>query len=545
MRKCDKCKNITDLFFCPQCGSVIEYPNFVQDNVSLKENLRLYIEDLVNTAQKKKIEITDYVNSSKLAETLYRHYYEHITLLHNMCEKEPVNNIFSSSISLFNEMIGFGNKCKTNECQIAVVGTVKAGKSMFINAILGEEIASSYPTPETASLTKFRYSEEKDFVKISFYTDNEWSQLWSDVIEASKTSCRDEDENDDFLSLYEMLGAEKYRLNMLNKEDLIIYPESISELKKIVATYTSAKYPEHFFAKEVEVGLSIFDIPKNVVFVDTPGLNDPVKYRSEISRRYINSASIVLLCISADKSAIDATELAQTATIFSALKYAKDRIYVFGTKVDMPDHWQNVWKNNTKPQFITDLSKKYLFGSREIAEKRIFPVTAWYYNLIQRAKFNEKLWNKDSDWRTSLTGLVNECLGVLEPDDLEPDQIYRTPRQRFYDHIEELENQTFVPSIVNMLKSGPINEAEHIIAADIKAMYNSIVSVIIKVAEENALQRLKEIEMSKDPETIKHIEELTKLIEQEIQQNPQKLNGINNILNSLDKVTDKIFDKVK
>lgn len=101
MRKCDKCKNITDLFFCPQCGSVIEYQNFVQDNVSLKENLRLYIEDLVNTAQKKKIEITDYANSSKLAETLYRHYYEHITLLHKMCEKEPVNNIFSSSISLF------------------------------------------------------------------------------------------------------------------------------------------------------------------------------------------------------------------------------------------------------------------------------------------------------------------------------------------------------------------------------------------------------------------------------------------------------------
>lgn len=545
MRQCENCNNVTDLFYCPVCGSVIEYPGFMLDNPKLQKSINEYIANLVKIAQDKKIAISELTSSSKIADALYRQYYEKISFLQKICAIDAVKNVFSAGISLFDEMIGFGNKCKNNECQIAVVGTVKAGKSMFINAILGEEIASSYPTPETASLTKFRYSEDRDFVKITFYTDNEWADLWKDVIEASQTSYRDEDENDDFLSLYEILDAEQLRESMLNKQQMIIYPESLSELKKIVARYTSAKFPEHFFAKEVEVGLSVFDIPKNVVFVDTPGLNDPVKYRSDISRRYINSANIVLLCISADKSAIDATELAQTATIFSALKYAKERIYVFGTKVDMPDHWQKVWADNTKPQFVADLSKKYLFGSKDMAEERIFPVTAWYYNLIQRAKYDESLWNRDSDWRTSLTGLVNECLGVLEPDDVEPGEIYKSPRQRFYENLETLEELTHVPGIVNMLKTGPINEAENIIVSDIKSMYETIISGIIRIANENASQRLQEIEISKDPATVKRIEELTQLIEQELQSNPLKLNGINEVLNTLKQTTNKIFDNIK
>ena len=108
-------------------------------------------------------------NKQTLSEKEYRQYYEKISFLQKICAIDAVKNVFSAGISLFDEMIGFGNKCKNNECQIAVVGTVKAGKSMFINAILGEEIASSYPTPETASLTKFRYSEDRDFVKITFY----------------------------------------------------------------------------------------------------------------------------------------------------------------------------------------------------------------------------------------------------------------------------------------------------------------------------------------------------------------------------------------
>ena len=43
--------------------------------------------------------------------------------------------------------------------QIAIVGTVKAGKSTLINSLLGYDLASTNVTPETATLTKFKYSK--------------------------------------------------------------------------------------------------------------------------------------------------------------------------------------------------------------------------------------------------------------------------------------------------------------------------------------------------------------------------------------------------
>ena len=54
------------------------------------------------------------------------------------------------------------------DLQIAIVGTIKAGKSTFINALFEENIASTDVTPETASLTKFRYST-KNKLEVNFY----------------------------------------------------------------------------------------------------------------------------------------------------------------------------------------------------------------------------------------------------------------------------------------------------------------------------------------------------------------------------------------
>ena len=116
-------------------------------------------------------------------------------------------------------MLSFGHKCVSNECQIAVVGTIKAGKSMFLNAILGREIASTYPTPETASVAKFRYSAKGDYVKVTFYTEQEWNLLWESANEAQANSCRNDKE--DFISEYNRLNAELIRPNYIDKKEEI------------------------------------------------------------------------------------------------------------------------------------------------------------------------------------------------------------------------------------------------------------------------------------------------------------------------------------
>ena len=71
------------------------------------------------------------------------------------------------------------------DLQIAIVGTIKAGKSTFINALFEENIASTDVTPETASLTKFRYST-KNKLEVKFYNKTEWDELWESVKKSEK-----------------------------------------------------------------------------------------------------------------------------------------------------------------------------------------------------------------------------------------------------------------------------------------------------------------------------------------------------------------------
>ena len=80
----------------------------------------------------------------------------------------------------------FLSKCADPEYQVALVGTIKAGKSTLINALLNYELASTHITPETAALTKFKRADE-DFVEVSFYTQDEWTELWKSATSTTNT----------------------------------------------------------------------------------------------------------------------------------------------------------------------------------------------------------------------------------------------------------------------------------------------------------------------------------------------------------------------
>lgn len=79
----------------------------------------------------------------------------------------------SDSKKLRDELKAFLSRCASPEFQIAFVGTIKAGKSTLINALLNYELASTRVTPETAALTKFKHADE-DSVEIIFYTTDDW-----------------------------------------------------------------------------------------------------------------------------------------------------------------------------------------------------------------------------------------------------------------------------------------------------------------------------------------------------------------------------------
>lgn len=546
MKQCPKCHKETDLFFCPSCGNIIEYPSFVKDNENLRRILEDYVKSYISKAHDIHRDIEEKTKRTKIADTIFKQYLGHISYLRKLCKTDAVNDYFSKSGStLFEDMNKFAERCATNECQIAVVGTIKAGKSMFINAFLGKEIASTHPTPETASVTKFRFSSKGDYIKVSFYNSEEWKELWNDVMTASQRTTRDDKE--DFLTEYNTLKADTVKSKYIGREDLIIPVSNLEELKKKVEIYTSAKYADHYFAKEVEIGLSDFNVPKNVVFVDTPGLNDPVSYRSNLTKKYLHSASVVLLCLRSITAEITSSELNDISELFSLMRYSKERIFILGTQFDVQPDYFNFWKNVRLPYMLQWLSGKEYFGSEEEARKRILPVSAWFYSLIQRIKADRSIIT-DKSIKEHWKKLIDSSLNYVEKDELEDIYGEEEAKNRykkrivlFDENIELLENNTNIPTVRKAILEGPIKNSEHIILQDIKGDYDALCQLIVEVSNGVINSKKEAVVISETGAIHTQIAEL----EEKISLNTKSLHKKENIINkALDELTKLSKDKI-
>lgn len=242
--------------------------------------------------------------------------------------------------------------------QIAIVGTIKAGKSTFINALFEDYIASTEVTPETASLTKFRYSDQNRLI-VKFYNTEEWNKLWKSVEESENRS-----KNRIFREEYDNLHSSEIERDYVGKKDEIINVSNIKELKEKVKKYTSKQSREHYFVKELIVELNNQRVPKNVTIVDTPGLNDVIEYRSNITRDYIKRANVVIVCVNSTNSLTNEDYL----TLIKVFENAGNDLYkviILGTKIDMlnktkedwdklNNEWKNLMKDYYKDSYLLD-----------------------------------------------------------------------------------------------------------------------------------------------------------------------------------------------
>lgn len=553
---CPKCGTKAELFYCPNCGEIFSYPSFIGGNDSRKKSLQTFISNVIAVAKQQKLNVSEAIGGSSIRNAIYRKYYEHIAYLQKLCSNKTTYSYFmNSGINMFEQMNSFAEKCESGYCQIAVVGTVKAGKSAFINALIGKEIASSYPTPETASVTKFKKSEIGNYVKVAFYTTKEWKTLW-DSVHSSTAEAIEGDENEDFIHLYENLHAEDIRAKYLDKQAEVFNVNSIEEQKAYIDKFTSARFPEHFFAKEVEVGLSDFFAPSNVVIVDTPGLDDPVPYRTNITRRYLHKANVILLCIRSNRPEISSTELTQLSYIFQELRYYKDRIITIGTQIDEPDDMLNYWKNYTLPEYLKYLSRSTLYGSKEIAEKHIFPLSAFYYFYIQKAIDNPQIFigktEEDKKYKKRISEIVRRYYDVPEYGDLvdeygteEANKRFKSPKQIFEEHKAELLNMTQVPKVRKMILDGPIKNANGIILSDIESLYKLLINEVRNVSTDIASHRNKTIEMSESSDVLERISTLEKRIKEEKVLQREQADKLSGLLSDLEKHSQNALNKIK
>lgn len=357
--KCPKCgkENIGNRYFCKECGTLLDKSAFPNESVYKDAELKIMriIENLELTPHSKVL--------WNATVDMYTQKVEKYRAIMKLPEMKATGGVDE-------KMEDFLDLCTKPEFQIAFVGTIKTGKSTLINALLGHNYASMAVTPETAALTKFR-SSPRDYVCVTFYTKNEWQELW-----ASRTSGADA-----FMKEYTELNADAVKDKWVDHEP--VYKEIANgDIEKELSIWSSSKHAEHYFVKEIEVGISSLpeDFPKQVVFVDTPGLSDPVAYRSEITKQYIRKANAVFVCVDAQK--VQKDEIETISSVFSFSSHNKNKVHIIATHWDKLNKPEEDWleqKNWLKKRLIG----KGFYDTAEMAEKNIMHSAAHIYNLCR------------------------------------------------------------------------------------------------------------------------------------------------------------------
>lgn len=324
-------------------------------------------------AQLEEIANSPALTTKKLLNATVARYAESIAKVKRLLDQEELKA--DRTERLDRQMEAFLKKCTTAEFHIALVGAVKAGKSTLINALLDDELASTKVTPETASLTKFRASDtDEDYVRITFYNAKEWDKLWANAQQASAQT---------FLGQYQALQADQERDKWVGHGEVRTPCATREQLRQEIKKWTSSQSATHYFVQEVEVGVHDFPLPTGVVLVDTPGLNDPVEYRSKITRDYIEQANAVLVCVKAD--ALTGSELSDIYSVFDNTRYNREKVYIIATQQDTLNKPVSDWAEQ-REDWLGYLKEWRCFNDRSLAERNLLSTSGYFYTLLKNSQ---------------------------------------------------------------------------------------------------------------------------------------------------------------
>lgn len=346
------------------------------------------------------------------------------------------------------------------DLQIAIVGTIKAGKSTFINALFEENIASTDVTPETASLTKFRYST-KNKLEVKFYNKTEWDELWESVKkseEKTKTKIfRDE---------FESSGAENIKNDYIGASDKIEEVSNIEELKKKVKEYTSKNSKIHYFVKELKVYLNNDNMHKNVTIVDTPGLDDVVDYRSKITRDYIKRANAVIVCV--DSSSLRNDEYVTITKVFENIGDDFYKVMILGTQIDNKNNPKEAWEKQIEEW------KKYLrenYKDEDLLKNNIIGVSSYVYSKVIELENGKEC---DEDGKIAIYKLA-KSYGIGLKDWQDNNLIIKNS--------ENIKDLTNIKKVNSIMHRDIISKGEEEVIKDLEKRYLSMITNISNKAK--------------------------------------------------------------
>lgn len=463
---CTNCSNKigNEDLFCSKCQTLNE--QYVFKNEGLQSEFKNKVSE-ITTIVESNIPNSDYMWDESVSK--FAHTIEKAAAILNM---DMIKDQVASKT--FKDMDNLLQRCKSAEFHIALVGAIKAGKSTLINALLGYNLASTRVTPETASLTKFRSTKDKNFVKVSFYSGSEWDRLWKSAQDSRAKV---------FLEEYAKLEADLIKEEWLDRDSLTVYCETVEELKEEIHKWSSSKAATHYFVKEVEVGLTDFDMPEGVVFVDTPGLDDVVAYRSDITRDYINRANAVLVCVKSDS--LTGPEMATIYSVFANTRYNPEKVYIIATQLDTLNRPEENWKEQ-RVEWLKYITDEGAYGDTQLANRNLIPVSGHLYSLIKNFDSIEE----GSEQYFDLASILMK---------------FRIMPNNIGEHAQRLLDFTGVDALKRQIETEIVNNHKLLLVQDIRESYLLCKEDILNLSKQVKNAQLEIIEYSE-----KDIQEIQK-----------------------------------
>lgn len=201
---------------------------------------------------------------------------------------------------------------------IGITGVMNAGKSTMLNALLGKEILGTSVVPETANLTIIGYAKEPR-AKVNFWNKAQWGKIEQSALSLNSMAAFVKETKDHFGEHFSVWISEEGRSEHIALDTL--------------AQYTSAKDSDKKcnLVKSVELFTDLPLLEEGVVIVDTPGLDDPVVQREEITLSYLNECDVLIHLMNAAQAATQK----DVEFIIDALLYRKvSQLLVVITRID-------------------------------------------------------------------------------------------------------------------------------------------------------------------------------------------------------------------
>ncbi|MFW2585022.1 dynamin family protein [Aliarcobacter butzleri] len=266
----------------------------------------------------KELNVTEEQNHISVQKIDDEHKSSFKDLKHNL---ENIINELKTDLTnkeILGELENTHNYLNDQKFSIGITGVMNAGKSTMLNALMGREILGSAVVPETANLTIVKHNPT-DNAKVYYWNEQEWDRI--------KKSASQLESMKDFVE----------ETNRIFGDNLKNYIRPVSRFDEIdikdLSSYTSAEASgkKCNLVKYVELGSKLDFLSDGIEIVDTPGLDDPVIQREEITKEYISQCDMMIHLMNVSQSAT----LKDVEFIIDALLYQNiSKLLVVITRAD-------------------------------------------------------------------------------------------------------------------------------------------------------------------------------------------------------------------